>query len=248
GLGLGVVRAPLDPALHLAQLVLADLAAAVDASEVRILGVLFDGGQHIGPLEHLMFAALQAGQIGPLLAPLAKAAGDPASGPQQRGGDLEQLGELGGARAAVGLFFRVAAGFISHLDRSSCTWRATDTCERLAGELAPEIRMAPRPSTRSLNRMESEPSRAFCGKIFVIAVVFFNIGASFIFDQRTALSVVGWTTMKSPAARSMVPRTKMLATTVPPIWADLARVTVRQGSSGPSAARISLNSQKRTSL
>ncbi len=112
GLGLGVLRAPLQAALHGLQLVLADLGAAADAGEVRIVGILLDGGQHVGPLEHLHPAALGvgAGHEGQLLAAGLEALGDAAARVHQRRRDLQDLGELVGLGAAVGLGLRIAGG------------------------------------------------------------------------------------------------------------------------------------------
>jgi hypothetical protein len=83
------------------------------------------------------------------------------------------------------------AAFISHLDRSSCTCRRIVTCDNDDGELAPEIRMAPRPSRCSFNSTLFEPSRDFSGNNPHKEAVPFNIGESFSFDQRLALSSVG---------------------------------------------------------
>ena len=65
------------------------------------------------------------------------------------------------------------------------------TCDSDDGELAPEIRIAPRPSRCSFNSTLLEPSRDFSGNNPRSESVPFSIGESFSFDQRLALSSVG---------------------------------------------------------
>jgi hypothetical protein len=69
------------------------------------------------------------------------------------------------ARAVVGLHSGSPAAFISHFDRSSCTWRRIVTCDSDDGEFAPEIRIAPRPSLCSFSRIESRRRASFSGKM-----------------------------------------------------------------------------------
>ena len=71
------------------------------------------------------------------------------------------------------------------------------------------------------------------------AAVARSMGRSFILLHRIALFSVGWTYIMSPGSMCMDPRVKMLASTVPPSWADFIMVTTRQGSEGLSARSIS---------
>jgi len=73
----------------------------------------------------------------------------------------------------------------------------------------------------------------------VSAVVPRSSGESFSFDQRRALSSVGCVTRMSQGSTSTAQQVKMLPTTVLPICAEPATVTMRQGSSGDSARKIS---------
>ena len=65
------------------------------------------------------------------------------------------------------------------------------------------------------------------------------IGVSFMRDQRAAFSMVGCTINVVPVPRLTEAKAKTSPKIVLPICADAISVTIRHGSSGESAARIS---------
>jgi len=237
---LRIARRPAQPGQHGWPVVLLDDAAAGHAREVGLLRFSLDQvGQHVVPFQNLEVIAVRAGNLRDLLAPGLVALGDPTAGKDHRRADLEDLRKLMRLAAAIGLHLRVTcevhlplgqvvldlpAGRNHRQGRGRIGSRDEDRALTVDAFLVED-------AVRPIPRLQREQPGQGRGAR--------SIGASFIFDQRRALSSVGWVYMKSPGSMSSDPRVKTFASTVPPSWADFMKLTTRQGSAGDSALRIS---------
>jgi len=103
--GGAVLRDPRKAVQHLLTMALLDNSAAARADEIRALGPL---EMEVGPLKHMRVLAMWTPDKGHFLRAGLEVPGDLAARKRERRRDLEDLGELTSARAAVGLRLRIA--------------------------------------------------------------------------------------------------------------------------------------------